>query len=84
MALESKVLEGIMVDLFVEPLRELYNRDSPLMRALEADISRRKEEDEAYLASLSPHARKTELTRRRIVRCEARFAAALDFRRYDD
>lgn len=84
MAIDAKVLDGIMVDLFVEPLRELYNRDSPLLKALEADIKRRKGEDEAYLSSLSPHDRKVELTRRRLSRCEARFAEALDFGRYYD
>lgn len=67
-------------------LRDMY--DPAMARAgltgliyetVKRDLDERHRQDLAYLGSLGVHARRVELTRRRIARCERRFREALDF-----
>lgn len=73
-------------------LRALYNPaiaawnegPHPFFELLESELKAQFARDNASLEAMTPHARQVEVTRRRIVKCEQRFRAALDFTRYDD
>jgi hypothetical protein len=80
---DTRLIAGQILEDYYLPAIKAFE-PGPLMQSIVEEMEQKRQADEAWLASLSPHARKVELTRRRIARLESRFCEALDFRRYDE
>lgn len=70
--------DAMLRDLY-DPARHQAAFQSPIIEMVERHLVESMVQDAAYLGSLGEHARRFELTRRRLARVEARFRAALDF-----